>query len=65
MSPAQGEGVSEMKKRKGRDQLGDPLAVEPLMSVRNFHEIHEVKTTFIASLRYYLPFHYVLSTVMV
>ena len=34
-------------------------SVELLTSLRPFHEIHEVKPTFIALLRYYLTFHYV------
>ena len=32
-------------------------SVEPLMSLRPFHEIPEVKATFIASLKYYLTSH--------
>ena len=67
-SPAQVKAFSKMKRsqRQGsverhpgsfRTAVLRVWSVEPLMSLRPFHEIPEVKATFIASLRY-LTSHY-------
>ena len=69
-SPAQVKAFSKMKRsqRQGsverhpgsfRTAVLRVWSVEPLMSLRPFHEIAEVKATFIASLGYYLTSHYV------
>ena len=68
-SPAQEKAFSKMKRqRQGsierrpdsfRTAVLRVWSVEPLMSLRPFYEIPEVKTTFISSLRYYLTSHYV------
>ena len=69
-SPAQEKAFSKMKrsrrqisvrKRAGTFRIAvlRVWSVEPLMSLRPFPEIPEVKTTFTASLRYYLTSHYV------
>ena len=67
-SPAQEKAFSKMRQRQIsvgrrpgslRTAVLRVWSVEPLMSLRPFHEIPEVKATFIASLRYYLTSHYV------
>ena len=69
-SPAQVKAFSKMKRRQRQGSVERHpfsfktailrvLSVERLMSLRPFHEIPEVKATFIASLRYYLTSQYV------